>query len=110
MNFIRQIERIQKVNRLIKIQRTGNPDELASSLGISRRQLYNVLTFLKDNGAPLGYSRERQTFYYDALDFDMEIVFSIKPLKVEDLTDISGGFSAPLIQCNFSSRIESRFA
>jgi predicted DNA-binding transcriptional regulator YafY len=101
MNFIKQIERIQKVNHLIRLQRTGTPEELASKLGVSKRQLYNVLDFLKENGASLVYSRERQTFYYREKDFNMEIVFSIRPLVKDEIHETTGGFSSVVYSVQF---------
>ncbi|MFW6219219.1 MAG: HTH domain-containing protein [Bacteroidota bacterium] len=43
------IGKIQRIDMLIRQERTGNADEFAEMLGISRRQVYNYLDELKDN-------------------------------------------------------------
>lgn len=64
MNFIRQIERLQMLNKLICEERTGTPEELADRLGVSRRQLYSYFDLLKDFGLEIGFSRKTNSFYY----------------------------------------------
>ena len=59
MEFIKQIERLQLLNKLVREKRTGSPDELAERLGLSRRQLYFYLEFLKDYGIDIAYSRKK---------------------------------------------------
>ncbi|MGF1636441.1 MAG: HTH domain-containing protein, partial [Cyclobacteriaceae bacterium] len=64
MNFIKQIERVQLLNRLIKEERTGSPDALAERLHLSRSQLYNLIDELKDMGVDIRYSRSKRSFYF----------------------------------------------
>jgi predicted DNA-binding transcriptional regulator YafY len=60
-----QIERIERIHYLIKKRGTGTPEELCKKLGISRRQLFRVLDFLKnDIHAPIEYSKSRRTYFY----------------------------------------------
>ena len=93
MNFIIQIERIQRAADLIGAAKTGSPDEFARRLRVSRRQLYNLIDFLKAQGAPIAYSRERRTFFFTRPGFRLEIIFSIKSLGDDDTQNISGGVS-----------------
>lgn len=58
-------QRIRTLDRLIQRKATGTPAQLARRLNISRSRLYDYLLFLKDEGAPVRYSRERQTYYYE---------------------------------------------
>lgn len=58
------IERINTIDRLIKIRGTGAPYKLAEKLNISERTLYYYISFLKDNGAPIRYCHIRQSYYY----------------------------------------------
>lgn len=51
MLLFKELERIDRLHHLIRCQATGTPDELATRLHISRRQLYNILEFLRDVGA-----------------------------------------------------------
>lgn len=95
---LRQIERMKYIHRLIKNGCTGNPQEFASRLNISRRQLYNELDLLKIQGAPLKYSRKRNSFYYENI-FELEINLSIKILNQKEIKEIYAGKSIKLIPC-----------
>ncbi len=90
MDFIKGIERIRKANSKIKSQRTGDPKTFASSLGISKRQLYYILDFFKAHGATIKYSRSQQTFFYPE-EFDIVINFSVKAINEKETETISGG-------------------
>ncbi len=48
MKFINQVERLQTLNRLIKNERTGTPEELASCLNLGKRTLFEYIDYLKD--------------------------------------------------------------
>jgi len=65
-NHIKAIRRLYKMHELIKLESTGTPDQFAMSIQISRRQLYNILEHLKDQGISIRYSRSRKTFYYSS--------------------------------------------
>lgn len=58
------INRLERLDYLIRSKSTGTPDKLASRLGISRSCLYTYLSLLKDLGAPVSYCRKRNSFYY----------------------------------------------
>lgn len=64
MEFIRQIERLQLLNKLVREQRTGSPEELANRLGVSRRQMYVYLEYLKDMGVDIQFSRRLNSFVF----------------------------------------------
>jgi len=65
MKDFERLERIQKMNRLIKTEHTGNPKEFAGKLGICQSHLFNLIDDLKIDGAPIKYSRTRQTYFYE---------------------------------------------
>lgn len=65
MLLFEQITRIQILHSLIMQEKTGTPQELASFIHLSKRQLYNILDELKDLGADIKYCRIRKTFYYN---------------------------------------------
>lgn len=56
--------RIQQLDRLIRLRRTGTPAELAERLGLSESSLYNYLNYMRESGAPILYSKKRKTYYY----------------------------------------------
>jgi hypothetical protein len=60
-----QIERLERMNRLIKAEHTGNPQQFASQLRICKSHLFNLIEEMKIMGAPIKYSRIRMTYYYD---------------------------------------------
>jgi hypothetical protein len=92
MDVIATINRIKKVNALVREKRTGSPEEFATYLGISKRQLYNIFDFFKTYGAKIKYSRSLNTFYYAEKGFDMIIDFYIKPIHANEAEKINGGF------------------
>lgn len=95
MNFIKHIERIQLINKLIREEKTGSPEELSARLGISRRQLYNHLETLKDLGLEVSYSRKVNSFYYSE-DKHLEMTFSLKVIGPEEAENLYGGVFLPL--------------
>lgn len=90
MEFIKQIERFQLLNKLVKEQRTGKPEELAKRLGISRAKLYLMLEELKDEGIEIRFSKRSNSFVYDNCG-GVSVVFSLKVLGSEEFRDISAG-------------------
>src|SRR5699024_2036511 len=84
---------LQYLDNLIRRKSTGSPLELAKKLGISRSQLYNLISYLDDIGMEARFSRKRNTFYYHCSDKDLEIHFSIKIISDEKTWTIYGGFS-----------------
>lgn len=58
-------ERLRTIDHLIRTKRTGTPERLAVRLGISERSLYDFLTLMKGLGAPIKYSKERESYFYE---------------------------------------------
>ena len=92
MKAVEQLERLKKMNKLIKAECTGTPDEFSNRLGISRRQLYSEIEFIKSMGAAITYSKTRQTFYY-CNEHELEIMYSFRIISKEISKKIYGGFS-----------------
>ena len=74
---LKYLYRIEKLLKLINDENTGSPGNFANSLGISRRQLYNILEELKIMGVPIEYSRSRKTFYLQS-EYIIKINVSMK--------------------------------
>ncbi|MBN1157908.1 MAG: hypothetical protein JXA61_00890 [Bacteroidales bacterium] len=64
MSMFKNISRLEWIDQLIRQERTGNPPAFAKRIGVSVRQLYNILDEMKDLGLPVHYCRLRRTFYY----------------------------------------------
>lgn len=90
MEFVKQIERIQVLNKLIREERTGSPIELAKRLGISRRQLYVYLEYLEDQGLKISFSRKVGSFIYSS-EHRLEIAFRFEVLNGKNQQDVFGG-------------------
>ena len=82
MTALRYISRLERIDQMIRQEKTGNAPEFAKKINLSERQLYNLLDELKDLGLPVVYSRFRQTFYYE---YSCRLVVDI---KVEELKNI----------------------
>lgn len=87
MNLIEQIKRIERVDQMIRMRATGPPEKLAEQLGISRRTLFNILDFMKNQGAEIGYSQEKKSYYYKT---KVYFHFGFSKNKL-DLNGIKGG-------------------
>lgn len=109
MNFVKQIERFQILSKLIQEQNTGTPEELATRLNLSRRQLYNYIEELKDLGMEIGYSRKYNSFYFDNSK-KIEIHFNLEVLETEDNTKTIGGKCVKFLPCFFSARSSTNLA
>jgi hypothetical protein len=58
------IQRLRRLDHLIRHRGTGSPATLAKKIGISERSLYDYLKIMKDMGAPITYSRDKGSYYY----------------------------------------------
>ena len=108
MKLFCYLDRISLLNRYIKKEKTGNPDEFASYLGVSRTRLYELIDELKSRGAPIAYDKTRQTFYYE-YPFEISIDVIIRPLELSEEKNCSGGCNF-LPASFFSGRCKSIFA
>jgi plasmid maintenance system antidote protein VapI len=92
MKIIEQLERLELLHKLIEQERTGDPNNLANRLGISRSALYNLIDELKSYEVSISYSRIKQSFVYDG-DISLEIQYSVKVIKneEEEMVKLDGG-------------------
>jgi len=90
MNNLKQLERLRTAHRLIKLQNTGTPGELAQKLHISIRQTFLVLEQLKEMDAPIQFNRRTRTYYYKH-EYELTINISIQVLAQDKLMNIYAG-------------------
>lgn len=91
MSFIKLIDRINIIHKLILNENTGTPARLAERLGVSRSTVYNLLEDLKSYDAPIEYSRSRETFFYTK-EYYISLNYSITLINDEgELQKVSGG-------------------
>jgi len=90
MKMIGQLQRIQKINRMIKSARTGTPKEFADELGISESHFYRYIEELQEMGAPIQYSRTRRTYFYEN-NSELSLSYSLKIISEQGAKEIIGG-------------------
>lgn len=59
------IERLERIDRLVRFKATGTPRELASKLGVSESTLYETLQLMKEKECPLIYDKIKRTYLYE---------------------------------------------
>ena len=64
MKIIEQIERLQRIDQIIRTESTGSPKEFANKLNISVSTLYELLNCLKQIGADIYYNRYKRSYLY----------------------------------------------
>lgn len=72
MSIVSNLDKLKVINSEIKNKKTGNPDDFAGKLNISRSMLYVYIEEIKTLGAEIKYNRSTKTFYYEN-DFDIKI-------------------------------------
>ncbi len=87
MNLMVQINRIERLDQLIRMKSTGRPEQLADRMEISRSTLYNIIDFMKGQGADIYYCSKRQSFCYNQ---QVYFYFGFSVDKVQ-LKRVSGG-------------------
>lgn len=84
------LNRIERLDVLIRQKRTGSPQELAGKLGISERWLYIFLDELKTElNCPIKYDRRRRSYVYK-LPGKISIGF-VCEIGEQQLRKVSGG-------------------
>ena len=86
--MLKQIQRIERLHQLLRLKATGSPKECASQLGISERQLYNIIELMKELGAPIIYNMRVGSYQY-AYDVEWSFEFT-KRLNNDSMTSIKG--------------------
>lgn len=64
MHLIDFQDKLSFLHNLIEKQITGTPKQFALKLGVSERTVRCYIDQLKQMGAPICYSRSRQTYFY----------------------------------------------
>jgi hypothetical protein len=65
MSLLKYVQRLERIHLLIRRGSTGNIDDFAHKMGLSRRQLLEELSDLKQLGAPIKFEGARQTYVYE---------------------------------------------
>ncbi|MEL6631622.1 MAG: hypothetical protein AAFQ83_09145 [Bacteroidota bacterium] len=64
MDLLKYKFRFQQMDQLIRMKATGPPKSFALKLSISESHLYRLIEGMRMLGAPIQYSKKKQTYYY----------------------------------------------
>jgi hypothetical protein len=93
------INKILRINTLVKLRATGNPRELACKLGISERSVYEYIHDMKELGAPIAFSYSHNSYIYYS-EGELMIGFANDSLSKEEEITTFGGRKAWTTQVN----------
>jgi hypothetical protein len=65
MSLLKYIQRLKRMDDLIRRKATGTPDEFAARLGLRKSVLMDELRELKELGAEITYCRRSNSYYYE---------------------------------------------
>ncbi len=75
INLLECLERIEELDSLIQLEKTGRPNELAENLDLSVRQIYRLIGFMKNRGAEIEFCNYKQSYkYVNPVKFQMGFV------------------------------------
>ncbi|MBN1251558.1 MAG: hypothetical protein JXR51_14255 [Bacteroidales bacterium] len=83
-------EKIKRIDQLIRMEATGNPDQFAQKLGIAKSTLYSYINIMKQYDAPIKYNDERKTFVYTSNGI-LKIGFMNEEITEDELKNIKDG-------------------
>ena len=90
MNIDKYLERIERIDRLIRLKATGSPTEFAKKLEISSSLLYEYIKLLKEMGAPIVFNNSLNSYTYK---YNVTISFKFSKIEDDDMKKINGGLS-----------------
>jgi len=61
----RILERLKRIDRLIRLKATGKPSDFANRLELSESSMFGYLALMKSFGAPIKFDKFRNTYYYE---------------------------------------------
>lgn len=64
MSVLKYVQRLRRIDHLIKRRATGNPESFANKVGLCRSSLMDYLRELREMGAPISYCKRRESYIY----------------------------------------------
>ena len=80
MSLIKYIDRMKRMDQLIRTKATGPPEEFSRKIGVCKSVLLDHINELKRMDAPIAYDRVRRSYYY-VKDVRLIIDFRDKSIK-----------------------------
>ena len=75
------IDRLSRLDHLIRIKSTSTPAQLAERLNLSERSIYDYINFMKELGCPIKFDSYRESYFYEEEGFFVIAFFSKSKLK-----------------------------
>lgn len=88
MSIIKYLDRIKRMDELIRRRATGTTNQFAERLEISRSTLMEYLDILRNLGAPIAYDKFRNSYYY-IYSCKLKIGFESNRLNEKELLEIN---------------------
>jgi HTH domain len=77
MDIFKDFFLLERIDHLIRTRATGTPAELAARLDTSLRNVYRLISDLKEQGFPIAYDKQKDTYYYNSpVKIELSIVVS----------------------------------
>jgi len=92
MNIFDNLFLLQRLDHLIRSKATGNPAQLGARLGTCKRNTQRMIARLRDQGFPIAYDKERNSYYYFK---SVSIRFEVQ-IEGDPLVNIRGGYKKNL--------------
>lgn len=64
MSVIKYLDRIRKIDKLIRLEATGSPKDLSKKIGVSERTVYDYISYMRELGAPIEFSEIHNSYIY----------------------------------------------
>lgn len=81
MHLFDDLQKLQRLDALLRRKSPGTANDLACQLGISRRSLFRLFDQLRSFGAEIVFCRKRKGYYYAVLP---EVLFDPPPKKIKN--------------------------
>ncbi|MEQ9403260.1 MAG: hypothetical protein RIM99_06745 [Cyclobacteriaceae bacterium] len=88
MPITKYLNRLERMDALIRRKSTGAPEQFAEKMNMSRSALMRNLAELKKLEAPIEYDSYRQTYYYSE---EVELNFGFKKISATKMGKMVGG-------------------
>ncbi len=90
MSFIDSKNKLERLDRLIRLKATGRPCELAKRFNTSKSTINRTIKDLKEIGCPIYFSKAYNSYCYR---FPGKLLIKFELLDNSELHKIKGGFS-----------------
>lgn len=88
MSILKYIDRLKRMDELIRRRATGSPEEFAKKIGVCKSMLMLNLAEIKEMGASVKYNSQIQSYYYEQ---ECRLDLGFSEMQKEELQKVKGG-------------------